>query len=354
MFSGFVKGVDPLGSAYKFHDYFSAFGLQFLNSLSLPLSVLLCTTEFMAGFSVITGIMRKKGIVIMIILMAIFTPLTLVLAFANPVSDCGCFGDAIHLTNWQTFIKNIILLVPVLILTFTELRKSGELHGSHKIKIKEWIVASAAFVVFVAFCLYNLVYLPVIDFLPYKKGTRIADKMVIPEGSKPDSYRTTFIYKKDGISKEFDLTNYPSEDTTWKFVDQKSVLIEKGYVPPIHDFAITDLSGNDLTSEILSKSGYTVLMISKKLNEAGKKRLTKGIETGKYLSENGIGFYFLTASGSDEIKAYSTASTVCSVDETTLKTMIRANPGYILLKNGVIAEKWSWANLPSKSFFDKL
>ena len=120
IFSGTVKAIDPLGSAYKFHDYFQAFNLSFLNSLSLPLAVLLCTIEFIAGFSVLTGIKQKTGIITVLMLMIIFTPLTFILALTNPVSDCGCFGDAVHLTNWQTFWKNIILLAAVIILFYRD------------------------------------------------------------------------------------------------------------------------------------------------------------------------------------------------------------------------------------------
>lgn len=353
IFSGFVKGVDPLGSAYKFHDYFTAFGFQFLNFLSLPLSILLCTTEFFAGFSVISGILRKQGILIMTILMAIFTPLTLILALTNPVSDCGCFGDAVKLTNWQTFIKNIFLIMPVLYLLKTERKLPFLTHrGAHKNKAfnpaKEYTLASLVIILFTGFCIYNLIYLPVIDFLPYKTGTRIADMMTIPEGSTPDVYSTTFIYEKDGVKKEFSLSDYPANDTTWKFVDQKSVLIKSGYVPPIHDFVITDSAGQDITRKILDNNGYTLLMVSKKLQEAGKKHLLDGFMTGKYVMNNGMDFYVLTASGSEEIKKIDTGIPFCTADETTLKTMIRSNPGYILLKDGIIKAKWSWASLPEK------
>ena len=116
MFSGIVKAIDPLGSSYKFHDYFQAFNLGFLDKFTLVLAILLCTVEFIAGFSVLTGIRQKAGIRVVLILMIIFTPVTLVLAISNPVTDCGCFGDAIHLTNWQTFWKNVVLITMAIIL----------------------------------------------------------------------------------------------------------------------------------------------------------------------------------------------------------------------------------------------
>jgi len=346
IFSGFVKAVDPLGSAYKFHDYFMAFNLGFLDWLSLPLSILLCTAEFTAGVAVLSGIRQKTGVWVIMLFMLIFTPLTLVLALTNPVSDCGCFGDAIHLTNWQTFGKNVILIVLAALL----------FAGRKKIKpllkpITEWMVIGCIMLLFVLFSLYNLRYLPVIDFLPYKTGVKIADKMVVPPGEAVDEYSTTFIYEKEGARKEFSLDNYPADDTTWKFIEQRSVLLKKGYEPPVHDFIITTMTGEDITQNILSDSGYSLLIVSKKLHEADKKELEEGFELGIFCKENGIEAYLLTASGSDEINSYNNGLTFCTVDETTLKSMVRANPGYILLKDGIIQGKWSWANVPEKKWF---
>jgi hypothetical protein len=347
MFSGFVKAVDPLGSAYKFHDYFMAFDLGFLNSLSLPLAIVLSMAEFIAGFAVITGIKQKTGIRIVLLLMVVFTPLTLIMALTNPVSDCGCFGEALHLTNWQTFGKNVVLILLSIILFMT--RKQIKPVLKEKTELTAIVLLT---VLFVLFNLYNLKYLPVIDFLPYKTGVKIADKMAMPEGVPADEYKTTFIYEKEGIRKEFDLNNYPADDTSWVFIDQKSILIKKGYQPPIHDFIITSAAGDDLTQIILGDKGYTVLMVSKKIGEAEKSRLESGFEFGRFCLATGIGFYVLTSSGSDEVKSYDNGLQFCSADETTLKTMVRSNPGYLLLKDGLILGKWSWANLPDKNWFE--
>jgi uncharacterized membrane protein YphA (DoxX/SURF4 family) len=348
IFSGIVKAIDPLGSAYKFHDYFQAFNIGFLNQLSLPLAILLCTAEFIAGFSVLTGLRQKAGIWVVMVLMVIFTPLTFILALTNPVSDCGCFGDAIHLTNWQTFGKNIILIALVIVL-YRSKKNVRNILGT----FTEFALITSTILLFILFSLANLRYLPVLDFLPYKTGVKIADKMVVPEGVPVDVYQTTFIYEKDGVKKEFSLNNYPADDTTWKFVDQKSVLIKKGYQPPIHDFSITSMNGEDLTQKILSNPRYSILMISKKLSEVGKKHLSDAFELGYYCIGNGIDFYILTASETNEVKNYNNGLEFCSVDETTLKTMLRANPGYILLKDGTIIGKWSWANVPEKEWFGR-
>ena len=341
IFSGIVKAIDPLGTTYKFQDYLTAFNLNFLKDFSLLFAIILFTCEFLAGVSVLFNMRQKTGIWVVMIMMLLFTPLTLVLALTNPVSDCGCFGDAIHLSNWQTFTKNVILLVPAVFLFIT--RNDAESGGSEK---KEWSAIVVIAVLVIAFAGYNLRYLPVIDFLPYKTGTYIPDKMIIPEGKPADQYETTFIYEKDGSRKEFTLDDYPAGDTTWKFIDQKTTLISKGYEPPIHDFFITTLSNEDITEKILTSEDYTLLMITKKLSEASPLRLLKGLEIGHHCVRNQVDFYILSASGMDEIINYSDELVFCQVDEITLKTMVRSNPGYMLLKGGTIIAKWSWARLP--------
>ena len=348
MFSGIVKAIDPLGSAYKFHDYFHAFNLGFFDKLSLPLAILLCTVEFIAGFSVITGLKQKTGTVLAFLLMLFFTPLTFILALTNPVSDCGCFGDAIKLTNWQTFGKNIILIIPAIIL-FAERKNVKPFFRSGK----ELIMLFSAIIIFLIFSVSNLILLPAIDFLPYREGVRIADQMVVPEGAPSDEYQTTFIYEKEGTRKEFTLSNYPANDSTWKFIEQKSVLVKKGYEPPVHDFRISTLKGEDITEQLISGQNYALLMITKKLGEADKKHLSAGFDLGKSVLIRGIDFYVVTASGSDELNTYDNGLMFCSADETTLKTMIRANPGYILISNGTIAGKWSWATVPDADWFVK-
>jgi hypothetical protein len=348
IFSGIVKAIDPLGTAYKFQDYFQAFNIAFLKDLALPLSVLLCLAEFISGFSILSGMRLRAGIWSTFLLLVIFTPVTFILALTNPVSDCGCFGDAIHLTNWQTFGKNIILFLLWAVVFY------GRNQPGKTFSLKtEWSVIMGASVLFIGFCVLNLRYLPAIDFLPYKKNVKIADKMVVPEDATADQYQTTFIYEKDGVREEFSLDNYPADDSTWKFIDQKSVLLKKGYEPPIHDFLITAMDGEDLTDNILSHKGYTLLMITKKLNEADEKNLSEGFLIGRYCQEIGINFFILTASGSDEVNNYGNDLPFCTADETTLKTMLRSNPGYMLLKDGIIIDKWSWANVPEKEWFEK-
>ena len=346
MFSGIVKAIDPLGTAYKFNDYFQAFNLGFLKPVSLILAVILFTAEFISGFAVLSGYRRKEGIWGVMILMIIFTPLTLILALTNPVSDCGCFGDAIHLTNWQTFWKNVVLIIFTIIL-FAGRKKARNILRP----VSEWMVISAVIIMFVGFAALNLRYLQIIDFLPYKTGVNIPEAMKIPEGMPADEYKSTFIYEKDGVRKEFTLDNYPADDTTWKFIDQLTVLVKKGYVPPIHDFSITAPDGQDIAEQVLASPGYTLIMISSKLKDADPSDLSKGFELGVHCMASGMGFLVLTASGSDELNRYNNGFTFYTGDETTLKTIVRSNPGYLLLNHGKIVGKWSSASLPPKGEF---
>jgi len=349
IYSGTVKAIDPLGTVYKFKDYFHAFNLDFLSGLSFLAAIILCSAEFIGGFSVLFNIRQKSGVWIVIIMMIIFTPLTFVLALTNPVADCGCFGDAIHLSNWQTFFKNIVLLIPAVFLFITRNKIV-----SHQGITREWAIIAIMLIMFFSFIIYNLRYLPVIDFLPYKTGTYIPDKMIIPEGMPVDTYKTTFIYEKDGQLREFTLEDYPADDTAWKFVDQKSVLVSKGYEPPIHDLLMTSTYGEDLTQHILTSQNPSLLMIARKLEDADPEFLKYGFELGYYCNGNMIDFYILTASGADEVNNFDNGLTFCFTDETTLKTMIRSNPGYILLKSGTILGKWSWVNVPEKEELGKL
>jgi len=267
IFSGLVKGIDPMGSMYKFIDYFTAFHLDALEPLAYLLGVILCTSEVIIGFAILTGIRMRLAAWGLLIFMLGFTPLTLYLAIGNPVADCGCFGDAIHLTNWQTFYKNIIISVFV-IMVFVN-RKKYKTLSSASIEWTAIIIITAAFILFTQ---YNYRHLPLVDFRPYKTGTNIPENMIIPEGAPTDEYETTLIYEKDGEQKEFFLDNYPSDDTTWAFIDSKTKLIKAGYKPPIYDFSLITPEGQDLTDIILSDTGFNSLRLNRNLLKKGSRQ----------------------------------------------------------------------------------
>jgi len=346
VFSGFVKGIDPMGTAFKLEDYFTAFSAGFLDDLALPLAIILCLIEFVTGMMLLTGSLVRLASWMAALFMALFTPLTLVLAIFNPVSDCGCFGDAIVLTNWQTFFKNIVITLLVVFVFIRRDDRTGTLSA------RAGLNATLAFsFLFLLFMRYNLAFLPVIDFRPYKVGTNIPEAMSVPPDAEADRYDIRFIYEKDGFQKEFTLNDYPADDTTWKFVDQKSVLISRGYVPPIDDFTLIDGQGVDMTEQVTGSVGDVMLMIARKLDKSDRDGLMKGYDLGVELQSKGRKFYIVTATPAEEAMSMTTGFNVLHADEVTLKTVIRSDPGFVLLHNGTIIAEWSYHGLPDKEEF---
>jgi hypothetical protein len=201
-------------------------------------------------------------------------------------------------------------------------------------------------VVFILFVQYNYRHLPLVDFRPYRTGANIPEQMYIPDDAPVDEYETTLIYEKNGKQEEFTLENYPADDTSWTFVDSRSRLVQKGYEPPIHDFSLVTPEGQDLTDIILSDESYSFLMLSIKFSEAERSLIEKGIEAGMRCREEGISFYVLTASSPAMIDEIEGELNIFYIDETTMKTIIRANPGFMVMKEGTISAKWAGRDLP--------
>ena len=344
-FSGFVKAVDPMGTQYKIDDYLEALHLGGLLPApgSLVLSVLLSALEFCLGLFLLFAIRRRFTSACMVVMLLLMTPLTLWLAVSNPVSDCGCFGDAVVLTNWQTFAKNVVLLLAALVVARWPLDMFRFVSESN-----QWIAVNYS-VVFIlglsGLCLYDL---PLFDFRPYHIGANIKEGMEMPEGAEQPEFETTFIMEKDGRQQEFGIDNYP--DSTWTFVDSKTVMTKAGYVPPIHDFSVTTSEGDDITEQILDEPGYVFLLVAPHLEQADDSRLDLLNELYEYAREHNYPFYGLTASGERAIARWRDMTGAeyefCQTDETTLKTIIRSNPGVLLLKQGTIIRKWSDNRLP--------
>lgn len=349
VFSGLVKVVDPRGTQYKFEDYFRAFGLSewIPGFLPLWLAVVLAVLEFCMGIYLFFGIRRRATSLLFLAFMGVMTPLTLYLALANPVSDCGCFGDAVTLTNWQTFGKNVVL--SALAVTVFRYRRLMTRFVSER---NQWTISLYSILfafVLACFCIYHL---PVFDFRPYHVGADLPGAMAIPEGADEPEYQTTFLLEKDGKEKEFTAEDYP-EDTAWHFVESRTVTVKEGYVPPVHDFSVTTWpGGEDITGQVLADKGYTFLMISPFLEFADDSNIDRVNELYDYCREHGYAFYCLTASGDDAIRRWQDLAGAdypfCTTDETTLKTVVRSNPGLVLLKGGTVYGKWSCNDLPKE------
>ena len=355
VFSGFVKAVDPLGTYYKIQDYLAAFGMQQLLPDIVPLlmSVLLAVLEFAVGMHLLLGIKRRFTTRLALLIMLVMTPLTLYLALTNPISDCGCFGDALVLTNWQTFGKNVVLLTCAIVLMITPWAMVRFLT-----KKMEWTLSNYCIVFALALAGYCLATLPIIDFRPYKIGNNIREGMEIPEGAKPTIFDTRFIMEKDGVKQTFTVDNYP--DSTWTFVSAETVVVEKGYEPPIHDFVMESLeTGEDITDEVLDDPGYTFLLITHRTEEADEGNIDLINELYEYCLENGYKFYALSSSSAEAIELWRDRTGAeypfCIMDDITLKTMVRSNPGLMLIKGGVILNKWPSSQLPDEfDLTDKL
>jgi len=353
IFSGFVKGVDPLGSTYKFTDYFNAFNLGFLEPFALALALILAAAEFIIGVSLIFRFRYRLAVWAVTVFMSFFTLITFVLALTNPVSDCGCFGDAIVLTNWQTFFKDLILLPFVLHLFW--FRASGQ--DAFKPAFS-WLAIMIFTLLFLGMEFHAYRHLPLLDFRPYSVGTYIPAKMSIPEGAMQDEFKTYLYYEKEGTVEEFTEENFPWEDTTWTYVDSKHILVKKGYEPPIHDFTIVNETDTDITSQLLSDQGYSFLLVAVHLEDAEPYAMNYASRLAAWCEQAGHSFYCTTASGEQEIgkirSSLDPAFEFHTTDEITLKTIIRANPGLLLLREGTILAKWHYRDFPGLEEFEDI
>ena len=303
--SGFVKAVDPLGTQYKIHDYLVAWGLADVvpDFLTLSVSVVQSSAEFFLGICLLFAIRRRLVSLIVMILMVVMTLLTLWLAIANPISDCGCFGDALVLTNWQTFWKNVVLLAAAVVVWRYPLDMGRIISRSN-----QWIVMNySAFFILVIIAGRSLYTLPQFDFRPYHIGTNL----------------------REGWQRMID-----GEDS------------------PYAEFFIEDIDeGEDITEQVLNDEGYTFLLVSPHLEQADDSQLDGLNRIYEYSQDHGYPFYCLTASSQRGITRWQDITGAeypfCQTDETTLKTVIRSNPGLLLLKNGVIIRKWSHNALPT-------
>ena len=331
IFSGFVKAVDPMGGAIKISEYLVSFGFDKLQPFSVLLSFNLSAIEFMLGVCMLLGVYRRYTSFWVLIFMAFMTPLTLYLALFDPVSDCGCFGDALVISNWETFFKNVVLSAAAII-TF---KYNQRLFQCYTYWVY-WFVVLYAYLFGVGFAFYNYNHLPIIDFRPYKVGVNIPQLMDIPEGAPEDEYKYTFIYEKEGVKKEFSLEDYPANDSSWTFVESKSVLLKKGYQPQITDFNIYNKTGEEVTDDIIRSSGLVFLLISPKLEMADDEQMDVINGVYDYAFEHHIPFYGVTGSSSETMDVWSenTGSEYpfLVADEVLLKTIIRSNPGLVLLE----------------------
>lgn len=348
IFSGFVKLVDPYGTAYKIGDYLETVNLILPLWLTLAMSLLQSVGEFVLGANALFKVCYRGTTKWLLGIMVFFTGVTLYIAIADPVQDCGCFGDALVISNWATFFKNVVLLA----LTVS-LFRSRDFLRSRIVELNQRVM-TVFFVVFALFvAITSIRHLPFLDFRPYAVGTYIPEAMVVPEGMPTDEYATTFVYEKDGVQQEFTQDNYPWKDTTWTYVDSETTLIKKGYQPPIHDFAFVNDERGDFTDQVLSNHNYTFLLVTPEVEKASTAHQADIEDLVHYCEANDYDFMLLTASVGDALAEYlasfSVDLPVVNMDDITLKTMVRAYPGLVIIKDGIVLEKYSHHDFPQFS-----
>ena len=350
LFSGFLKLIDPLGFSYKLQEYFEVFGMEWLIPLSLFLAIFVVVFELLLGFCLIYGIHVKKVMWGNLLLMLFFTFLTFFSAYFNKVTDCGCFGDFMKLDPWDSFLKDVYLVF-ISIVLFVKQKDIKQLWVSHV--TNRLLIGNLVLVSMVS--IYTLLHIPLLDFRAYKVGTNIVEDRQLPSNAKQDIYEDIWYYEINEETREF-----TTEDEPWKiqgavFKDRKSKLISKGDEPLIHDFDIIDeYSGRDMTDSILSMDRVFLLINYdiEKTNLNGHNNIMGFIQS---VMNREIPVFGLSSSSVEDVENKLDNNLLkypyFLVDQITLKTMIRANPGLFLLENGFVIDKWHWRDVPDDVSF---
>ena len=353
IFSGFVKGIDPWGSAYKFTDYFNAMGMEWLLWAAFPLGVFLAFAEFVIGVALLFNIFIRLFSWLALLFMAFFLPLTLWIAIKNPVTDCGCFGDALVISNWETFYKNVVLMIFSVIVV--KYRNNMEWKWFKK---PGFALGATTIIAYLAIVFYSYNHEPVIDFRPYKVGVNIPEAMKIPEDASKEIYENTFFYKNKNTGKveKFSEENYPWQDTVnWVYENMKSKIVQKGYVTPIHNFTIQTPDGENVIDFFIYDENYVFMLIAYNLEKSSRKPQDKINNLAGWAIENGLSFICLTSTLPDESAAFAEETGApyefFNCDEITLKTIIRSNPGLVVIKGGTVVGKWHYNDIPTPEEF---
>ena len=350
VFSGFVKGIDPVGFQYKLDDYLEALHLQVLGFLVVPGSFLLPFAEFAIGIMLITGILIRLSTKLVFLFMLLVTPLTLYIALKNPVTDCGCFGDALVISNWQTFYKNIVLIILVVLVLINR----NKLLFFTTTRFRS-IVFMLLILSYISIVYRSYYHEPVLDFRPYKVGVNITEGMSIPDGAPADVYQNSYHYRnrQSNLLKKFGDHDFPWQDTIhWKFESMDPpLLLKKGYRPSIHDFSIQTIDQQDVTYIYLKDSLYTFFVIAYDLEKSSNSKQIELNVLANWAKQKGYRFVGLTSTAGVALRKFQLEQhpdyEFLFTDQTTLKTIIRSNPGLILLQKGTIIGKWAYSDFPA-------
>ncbi|TNE79317.1 MAG: DoxX family membrane protein [Bacteroidetes bacterium] len=373
IFSGFIKANDPIGFSYKLTEYYSIFGTGFLQHGEVFQAMLICVIEIVLGVCVLIGTRMKLSSWLLLLMIIFFTFLTGFTAisnwfYENPdhsrtqwfanllnfnprelyyMKDCGCFGDFVKLTPWQSFLKDLILLVLIVIIF---IRRNHIRAFFAKILQTNLIIFFALLSAF--FTTYCYMYTPAFNFLYWDKGNNVIEYME----EIPDEKAYLFVYEKDGQHFTFDMNNLPS-DPSYTFVDRFDSITKPGVPAMIHDFHVSNELGDDITMEVLQSPAYQLFIVAYDLNEARVKSFTKFNETAEAFQSAGFKIYAFTSTPPEKVEEFrhehQLAYPFGQMDRTALKSIIRSNPGFILMKEGVVVEYWSARNVPTMKNIEK-
>ncbi|WP_127024313.1 BT_3928 family protein [Flagellimonas beolgyonensis] len=346
--SGLIKLNDPLGFSFKLEEYFSpgVLDLPFLVPMALGISIFVVIVEVLLGVMLLMGFKPKLTVWSLLAMIVFFTFLTFYSAYFNKVTDCGCFGDAVKLTPWESFTKDVILLVFILVLFY------GRKYITPLFKDKlNWIIGGIALVACGWFAYHVLNHLPSVDFRPYKIGANIEEGMSVPEGAPQPVYEYAWRFKVNGAD-QIVVTNgdYPSVDG--EFVDVETTLLQEGYEPPIHDFTI-EQEGQDYAADLLEEDKL-VMVIAYDLTKSHHNAFAGVAEMAKKAMAKGYRVIGMSASSNqmaNELKKqYGLDFEFYFTDETTLKTIVRSNPGILVLQRGTIQQKVHYNDIDKLTF----
>jgi uncharacterized membrane protein YphA (DoxX/SURF4 family) len=353
IFSGLIKINDPLGFSYKLEEYFEVFHITFLNGFAVGIAIILCALEIILGFALLIGIRSKQVAWGLLLLIIFFSFLTFYSAYFKVVQSCGCFGDAIPLTPWQSFSKDLFLLLLIMVL----FKNHNSIKPLFNTKINDQLLV-ASVIISLGLGVYTYSSLPFVDFLPYKIGNNILEEMKTPPGAQPDEFEVTYSLqnKKTSATKTMTDKEYLKteiwKDNNWVIVgNPESKLVKKGFTPKITDLSIQDAQGNNYTQELLSSPYYQLYIVAYNLKATNKKAINRINALAANLTQNyNVRTIFLTSNSPTDAAAFAKEHRLISeifyADGVPLKSMVRANPGLILIKNGTVINKWHHNNMP--------
>ncbi len=339
IFSGLIKANDPLGLSYKMQEFFEAWHMTYLNDYALPLSLVMNVFEVLAGVAIIVGWRMKLFSWLLLLLIIFFTFLTGYATYSGKFKSCGCFGDCVPLSPFQSFLKDIILLILIIIIFINRNR----IEQAFRFKMLSFFIILFTVVGVSLFESYVLTYLPVLDCLPYKQGNDLLEQMKVPASAVSDSFALTFKYKKAGKEVEFDQEHFPDDfDSTYEFVDRYDKLVRQGTAtPPITDFALQTLGGNDTTSAILNQPKYVLAFVQNFIK--WNKQADEFHVVDTFCRAHQIPLFVITPSPQQAVQSLPAGTNILRCDATVLKTAARVNATYFVMEKAVVKKKVSYA-----------